>query len=112
MRSEDKVKRNSVHGRTGADAVQDCLRIIHSRDSGRRRDCVETGRTLRKTASEGNADSQFDLGYMYLKGQGVSIDAEKAFAWFLRIGRSTVVGYSALWNWVWSAESVMCWYGF
>ena len=38
--------------------------------------------SIKKIAEQGNAKAQYNLGYMYIKGNGVSPDTTKAFYWF------------------------------
>ena len=44
-------------------------------------------RRLCKAARKGNADAQFDLGYLYAVGRGVKRDEALAAAWFLKAAR-------------------------
>lgn len=40
--------------------------------------------TLRKQAEAGGVEAQFNLGHLYLSGQGVPEDSREAFKWFLK----------------------------
>lgn len=44
-------------------------------------------RSLCAAAKKGNADAQFDLGYLYAVGRGVKRDEALAAAWFLKAAR-------------------------
>ena len=39
---------------------------------------------IRKAAEQGNADAQFNLGWMYYEGEGVPKDDAEAARWFLK----------------------------
>ena len=45
---------------------------------------VEAAAWYQKAADQGNADGEYGLGQMYLKGEGVKKDAEKALLYFER----------------------------
>jgi hypothetical protein len=45
-------------------------------------DYVAAAAAFTKAAEKGNADAQFNLGLMYLKGQGVAQDNAQALKWF------------------------------
>jgi TPR repeat protein len=47
-----------------------------------RGDYATAMRLLRPLAEQGNADAQFELGFMYQYGEGVPEDYEQAVAWY------------------------------
>jgi hypothetical protein len=51
-------------------------------DQGVRQDYRQAAAWYRKAAEQGNADAQFNLGYLYDKGQGVPQDYAQAAAWY------------------------------
>lgn len=53
-------------------------------------------------AEQGDADAQFNLGWMYDEGFGVAKDAETAFIWYLRAAELSHI--SAQYNVAWMYE--------
>ena len=54
-------------------------------------DYAEAVRWWWEAAEQGNADSQFNLGWMYKEGQGVPRDSGTAYFWF-NVAAATVNG--------------------
>ena len=54
------------------------LTSCDARDTGRAADIAET----RRQAEQGDADAQFNLGYMYAKGEGVPESKVDAYFWW------------------------------
>jgi TPR repeat protein len=57
-----------------------------------KRDYAEAMAWFRKAAERGYAPAQYNLGKMYLKGQGVAVDREEARKW---LTRAADAGYPA-----------------
>jgi len=41
----------------------------------------------REAAGQGNAEAQFDLGFAYLRGEGLPKDRDQAVEWFRRAAK-------------------------
>jgi len=52
-----------------------------------RHDYVEAMRWLRKAADQGNADAQYDIGWIYEHGRGVAQDDAEAVRWYRKAAR-------------------------
>ena len=55
------------------------------------RDQVRAARWYSRAARRGHPESQYDLGFMFLLGEGVTQDSEEALRW---IGAAADAGYS------------------
>ena len=61
-------------------AAADFYKIVfYNGFNGVEQNNVEAARWYRKAADQNNVDSQFALGFMYLKGEGVPKDTSEAF---------------------------------
>lgn len=54
---------------------------FHGRN-GKKKNNIEALKWFKKAAEQGYADAQYNLGYCYLTGQGVSQDYSKAVMWY------------------------------
>jgi TPR repeat protein len=55
---------------------------MYAKGQGVTPDQAEAVRWYRKAAEQGDADGQFNLGFMYAKGQGVTQDQAEAVRWY------------------------------
>jgi uncharacterized protein len=55
---------------------------MYANGRGVRRDDVAAVNLFRKAADRGNADAQYNLGFMYQRGRGVPQDHAAAASWF------------------------------
>jgi len=61
----------------------------------------EASEKLHRVAEQGDADAQFNLGYSYFTGQGVTQDYTKAVEWF---GKAAAQGHVGAKDWLTKAE--------
>ena len=52
-------------------------------------------RQIRKAAERGDVEAQYDLGFMYASGEGVSEDSRQAVKWFHKAAKQGHTGASA-----------------
>lgn len=80
----DEIKFHHVTAQRGKSDVLRYLKNIHYNDKSNIHNYSKTEfwYWYEKAARQGDAESQFNLGYMYLQGKGVSHDYAKARYWF------------------------------
>lgn len=80
----DEIKFHHVTAQRGKSDVLRYLKNIHYNEKSNVQNYSKTEfwYWYEKAARQGDAESQFNLGYMYLQGKGVSHDYAKARYWF------------------------------
>ena len=71
----------------GAEAQYQLGNMYYLGGDGVRRDYAQAEFWFRKSAEQGNPDSQFMLGGLYHSGQGVPQDSAQAFAWTMKAAK-------------------------
>ena len=65
-------------------------------------DDSEAVKWYRKAAEQGDADAQYNLGWMYKNGYGISQDDSEAVKWFRKVAEQ---GYAFKMIWKWGGIS-------